>query len=187
MTAVKEARLRGFRPLPFPKRGGSASRVERRLLSPAKGVDVKMTYCAVLLLLVSAAVHEVPARKPVIEILPDLKSQANAETPDNGIPWFSTKAAVDVQIKGTFSSESALVKTVKEGWSYTVYRLTYAVAEVQKGDFAATELTFFVERPFPTPESGIRLKELWPFRKEKPLIFKLAKAGDRYLITSIEQ
>ena len=148
---------------------------------------MKMLTVVLLLLAFSAFASVAPERGPVIEVLPDLKAQVNAETPDNGIPWYSVKSVVDVQIKGTLASESALVKTVKSDWSYTVYRLAYTVAEVQKGEFAAKELTFFVERTFPTPESGIKLKELWPFRKEKPLIFKLAKGTDRYLITSIEQ
>ena len=48
-------------------------------------------------------------------------------------------------------------------------------------------LTFFAERRFPTPESGILLKELWPFAQDKPLIFKLRKVSDRWVIVSVEK
>lgn len=121
----------------------------------------------------------------VIEILSDLKNQVNAETSDNVIPWYTPRAPTDVQVKATFQAESPLVKTLKGDYSYTIYRFTYSVTEVQNGEFSAKELTFFIERKFPA-SSQLRFKELWPFRKDKPLLFKLQKGIPRYLITSIE-
>ena len=126
--------------------------------------------------------------KSVIEI-PLLETQVNAETLSNRIPWYSLMGKTDdIQVKGTLMEEKTLSKSIKGNYSYTIYRFAYTVTEVQKGEFPAKVLTFLIERKFPTPESGIMYKDLWPFTKNNPLIFKLTKKGiDHYLITSIEK
>ena len=145
-----------------------------------------MAAVAFLLCLASAVLAESP-QKSALQILPDLMTQANAETVDNAIPWFSQKGDADIQIKGTLVTEDALVRTVQGDYVYTLSRCTFAVTEVQKGAMEAKGLIFFVERKFPTPESRIMYKALPPFRKDTPLIFKLSKGAERYLITSIEK
>ena len=57
----------------------------------------------------------------------------------------------------------------------------------RRGEFTPKELTFFIVREFPTPESEIKMKDLWPFSKAEPLLFRLTTGRERYLITSIEQ
>lgn len=150
---------------------------------------MRMPAVVLLLLCVSVFGTEDSAHKSVIEIPLSLKTQVNAETLSNSIPWCSLRDKTDdIQIKGTFLEESILSKTIKGNYSYTIYQLAYTVAEVQKGEFSAKTLTFLIERKFPTPESGIMYKELWPFRKNTSLLFQLTKKGiDHYLITSIEK
>jgi hypothetical protein len=127
-----------------------------------------------------------PLEHPVFALLPDLKKQANAETESKWIPWHSGEANFTVKLIGTLATESPMVQVNRGEWSYTLTRLSYRVTQVLSGDFPEKELTFFVERTFPTQKSGIMYKELWPFTKNRPLIFKLRKEAQRFLIVSIE-
>ena len=55
-----------------------------------------------------------------------------------------------------------------------------------EGDLSEKELSFYIERQSPTPESGIKFKELWPFRKGCVFVFRLKRAEDRLKIVSME-
>lgn len=127
-----------------------------------------------------------PQRDPVIEILPDLKRQVNAETPNHTNPWYKASTQDDIVIKGNLSDATSLARTIDGKYSYTIHRFAYRALELRKGEFPETELTFFIVRRFPTRESGIKVKALWPFRPDRALLFKLRKGEPRYLITSIE-
>lgn len=122
-------------------------------------------------------------------ILPDqsIISQVNAKTPGNQIPWFQDQGKYDVRIEGKFADERQLTKIIKGDYSYSLYRFTYSLEKLVKGGFPHKELTFFIERKFPTPESGIKYKELWPFNKTSSLIFKLRKEKKLFVIVSIEK
>ena len=103
------------------------------------------------------------------------------------IPWFQEKEKYEVKVTARFSEESTLVKTIKGDYSYTLYRFTYRVDKLLEGKLSEKELIFYCERKFPTPESGIMFRELWPFHKDKALIFRLRRGPERLLIVSIEQ
>jgi hypothetical protein len=126
------------------------------------------------------------SREPIITVLPALKEQVNAETENNGIPWFRTQEKFDIELAGKLLAETTLVKTIKGDFSYTLYKFSYKVEKVILGKFSKKILTFFIERPFPAPGSHLVFKELWPFNKDKLLTFKLRKGEQRYLIVSIE-
>ena len=127
------------------------------------------------------------AQEPVLMVLPALMKQVNSEIEGQRIPWFQGQGKHDVKVAAIFSEESTLVKTVKGDYSYTLYRFTYKVEKLLEGELPEKKLMFYVERRFPTRESGIKFKELWPFHKDKTLIFKLRKGSERFLIVSIEQ
>lgn len=140
--------------------------------------------CVIML---SALVFAGSAQEPVLIVLPALMKQVNSEMEGHRIPWFQKQEKYDVKVAARFSEESTLVKAVKGDYSYTLYRFTYKVDKLLEGELPEKELMFYVERQFPTRESGIMVKELWPFDKDKPLIFKLRRGQERFLIVSIEQ
>ncbi|WP_156906840.1 hypothetical protein [Desulforegula conservatrix] len=113
-------------------------------------------------------------------------SQVNAKTPGNQIPWFQDQEQYDVKLEAKLTDERQLTKIIKGDYSYTLYRFTYSLEKLIEGEFPHKELIFYIERQFPTRESGIVYKELWPFNKTGSLIFKLRKGEKRFDIVSIE-
>lgn len=135
----------------------------------------------------SVPVFAARAQEPILIVLPALMKQVNSEMEGHRIPWFEEQETYVVKVAARFSEESTLVKTVKGDYSYTLYRFSYKVEKFFLGELPEKELIFYVVRQFPTLESGIRFKELWPFRKDKTLIFKLRRGPERNLIVSLEQ
>ena len=135
----------------------------------------------------SAPVFAGRAQKPVLTVLPPLMKQVNAVVEGQRIPWFQEQEKYTVKVAAGFLNESRLVKTVKGDYSYTLYRFTYEVDKLLEGKLPVNELKFYLVRQFPTRESGIKFKELWPFRKDKTLIFKLRRGPEYFHIVSIEQ
>ena len=135
----------------------------------------------------SAPLFASSAQGPVLTVLPALINQVNAEMKGHRIPWFQEQEKYTVKVAARFSEKSPLVMTVKGDYSYTLYRISYKVNKLLEGKLPEKKLIFYVERQFPTHESGIRFKELWPFHKDKTLIFKLRRGLERVLIVSIEQ
>ena len=127
------------------------------------------------------------AQEPVLIVLSALMKQVNSEMEGHRIPWFQERKKYVIKIAARFSEENTLVKTVKGDYSYTLYRFSYKVDKLLEGELSEKKLKFYVERQFPTCESGIKFKELWPFQKDKTLIFKLRRGPERLLIVSIEQ
>lgn len=113
-------------------------------------------------------------------------NQVNAETPGNQIPWFQDQEKYDVKLEAKLTDERQLTKIIRGDYSYTLYRFSYSPEKLIEGEFPYKELTFYIERQFPTRESGIVYKELWPFNKTGSLIFKLRKNEKRFVIVSIE-
>ncbi len=126
-------------------------------------------------------------QEPVLTVLPALMKQVSSEMAGHRIPWFQEQEKYTVKVAARFFEESQLVRTVKGDYSYTLYRFTYKVDKLLEGELSENELKFYVERKFPTSESGIKYKELWPFRKDKILIFKLRRGPEHFLIVSVEQ
>ena len=126
------------------------------------------------------------AQEPVLIVLPALMKQVNSEMEGHRIPWFQEQKKYAIKIAARFSEENTIVKTVKGDYSYTLYRFSYKVYKLLEGELSEKKLIFYVERRFPTRESGIKFKELWPFNKDKTLIFKLQRGPERLLIVSIE-
>jgi len=122
---------------------------------------------------------------PVIEVTPEMARQVNSETPGNRIPWMRETEKYSIKVQGNLSEQLVLSKTVKGSSRYTLYRISYKVQKVQEGIFKENEISFFIERRFPT-DPTIKLKELWPFNKDKALIFKLRPGKAKHLIVSIE-
>ena len=67
------------------------------------------------------------------------------------------------------------------------YRAIFFNVRVLAGELQEKELVFYLERRFPTPRSGIKFKELWPFRKGIVLTFKIRPEQDKLLIVSMEK
>ncbi len=141
----------------------------------------------VCLMVLSGAGFAGTEQKPVLTVLPALMAQVNSEMKDHRIPWFHEHEKYNVKVTARLSEKSTLVRTVNGNYSYTLYRFTYKVEQLLEGKLSEKELVFYVERQFPTAESGIMYKELWPFHKDKTLVFKLRTDQKRFLIVSIEQ
>lgn len=123
---------------------------------------------------------------PAYEVLPALNARVNAAFEGRRIPWCQDGAPCDALVTASWVSEEPLVRTVQGSWSRTLYRFEYAVDKVVEGQLPERTLTFFAELRFPTPESGIKLKLLWPFQKGKPLRFRLRRGTPRLVIVSVE-
>ncbi len=123
---------------------------------------------------------------PPFEILPDLRSEANAAFVGPDIPWHATEPSHEARISARMNHARTLVRISQGDWTRTLYRFEYRIDTVLEGRMEDPTLTFFAQRPSPTPESGILLKELWPFAPDTPLIFKLRRASDRWVIVSVE-
>ena len=144
--------------------------------------------CAILIgvFIMLRSCHEGPST-PQIIVTSAMRGMVNAETPGNGIPWFKEDQKYSVKLNGEFYEESVLAQATKGQWSYTLYKITYLVTKVLEGEFKERELSFLIERKFPGPGSMIQYKDLWPFRKDKVLVFKLQEGMAKNLIVSIEQ
>jgi hypothetical protein len=108
------------------------------------------------------------------------------ELPERRIPWCRENVEYDVKLTAMLSAEIRIAEEVKGSYIHTDYLFSYRVTQISEGTYEEPDLTFIVTRRFPTPESGIKLKELWPFRKDLPLAFKLRLREPRPAIVSIE-
>ncbi len=123
---------------------------------------------------------------PPFEVLPDLRSEVNAAFETSAIPWHASEKTHEAKVSARLNQARTLVRIAQGDWTRTLYRFEYRIDTVLEGRMDDPTLRFFAERHFPTPESGILLKELWPFAPDKPLIFRLRKAPDRWMIVSVE-
>ena len=122
---------------------------------------------------------------PMIEVMPELAGQVNAQTTNHAIPWYGT-GKHDVMVTAQLDNLVPLVRTRQGDYDYTLYRVRFHSVNVVEGELQEKELTFYLERQFPTPESGIKLKELWPFQKGCVRVFKVKKANGKLQIVSME-
>lgn len=122
---------------------------------------------------------------PKIEIMPELAEQVNAQTTNNAIPWYDPEK-YDALVTAQLDNLAPLVRTRQGDYDYTLYRVRFHSVTVVEGELQAKELTFYLERPFPTPESGIKFKDLWPFQKGCVRVFKVKKTHAKLQIISIE-
>jgi len=122
---------------------------------------------------------------PKIEVMPELAEQVNAQTTNNAIPWYNT-GKYDALVTAQLDNLVPLVETIQGDYRYTLYRVRFHSVKVIEGELDAKDLTFYLERPFPTRESGIKFKELWPFQKGCVRTFKVKKVDDKLQIVSME-
>jgi len=122
---------------------------------------------------------------PKIEVMPELAGQVNAQTTNNAIPWYDP-GKYDAMVTAKLDNLLPLVRTRQGDSDYTLYRVRFYNVKVVEGELDAKELTFYLERPFPTPESGIMLKELWPFQKGCVRVFKVKRTDSKLQIVSME-
>lgn len=127
--------------------------------------------------------HEEP---PVFEVLPALNARINAAFEGHQIPWCQETVPYDALVTASWVAEERLVRTVQGQWSRTLCRFEYEVNQVLEGQLSERKLAFFAELRFPTPESSIKLKMLWPFLKGKSLRLRLRRDAQRLIIVSVE-
>jgi hypothetical protein len=128
--------------------------------------------------------------EPKIKVLPELMNQVNSYTQDNAIPWYGLypwQKDFEIKVAANLKDVKYLEETTQGDWHYSLIRINYQIVAVLRGELDERELTFYVERPFPTRESGIMFKELWPFINGRTLIFKLKREAERLKIVSIER
>ena len=123
--------------------------------------------------------------EPKIEVMPELTQQVNAFSQDNRIPWYKT-GDYEIKVTAKLNNIVPLVRTTHGDYNYTLNRIRFHSVKVLEGELDEKELSFYIERQFPTPESGIKLKELWPFQKGCVRVFKLEKVEGRLQIISME-
>ena len=123
---------------------------------------------------------------PKIEVMPELSGQVNALTANNAIPWYSS-GKYDAIVTAKLDNLVPLVAITEGDYSYTLYRVRFHSVKIIQGELELTELTFYLERPFPTSESGIKFKELWPFQKGCVRTFKVRKIEDKLEVVSMEK
>ena len=122
---------------------------------------------------------------PKIEVMPELAGQVNAQTTNNSIPWYAP-GKCDALVTAQLDNLVPLVRTMQGDYHYTLYRVRFHSVKVVEGELQAKELTFYLERQFPTPESGIKMKALWPFQKGCVRVFKVKKTDTKLQIISME-
>ena len=123
-----------------------------------------------------------------VEVMPELTKQVNAYTTHNQIPWYKAiKEKIQVKVSAKLDNLVPLVRTTHGHYHHTLYRARFHSVKVLEGNFDSKNLMFYLERKFPTPESGIKLKELWPFHKGVVLAFKGNLVEGKLHILSIEK
>lgn len=123
--------------------------------------------------------------EPKIEVMPELTKQVNAFAEDNRIPWYKT-GNYETKITAKLNNIVPLVRTTHGDYHYTLNRIRFHNVKVLEGELDEKELSFYIERQFPTPESGIKFKELWPFQKGCVRVFKLKRTKGALQIVSME-
>ena len=147
--------------------------------------EINMRTLFLILLMVVASMAWAESQ---IEVMPELAKQANAYTTENHFPWHTEiQDGIDLRITAKLNNIVPLVRTTHGDYHHTLYRVRFHSVQVQEGNFDAEELTFYLERKFPTAESGIKLKELWPFHKGITLTFKGKLVEDKLHILTIEK
>ena len=121
-----------------------------------------------------------------ITVLPELAAQVNAYTRENLIPWYSENT-FQIKVTAQLNNLLPLVSVTEGDYEYTLYRANFFNVLVLAGELQEKELAFYLERRFPTPQSGIKFKELWPFRKGIVLTLKIRPEQDKLLIVSMEK
>jgi hypothetical protein len=137
----------------------------------------------VTVFLAMATLTAVGAQK--IEVMPELAGQVNAQTASNAIPWYA-QGEYDALVTAQLDKLVPLVRMRQGDYDYTLYLVRFHSVNVVEGDLQEKELTFYLERQFPIPESGIKFKELWPFQKGSIRVFKVKKTGAKLQIISME-
>jgi hypothetical protein len=123
--------------------------------------------------------------QPTIEVMPELTKQVNAFTEDNWIPWYNTDK-YEIMVTAKLNNIVPLVRTTHGDYHHTLNRIRFHSVKVLEGELEEKELSFYIERKFPTPESGIKFKELWPFQKGCVRVFKLKRVEGKLQIVSME-
>ncbi len=92
---------------------------------------------------------------PMFEVMPELAGQVNAQTTNNAIPWYGA-GKYDAMVTAQQDNLVPLVGTRQGDYDYTLYRVRFHNVKVIEGELQEKELTFYLERRFPTPnqESG---------------------------------
>ncbi|MFH2107757.1 MAG: hypothetical protein ABII93_03730 [Chrysiogenia bacterium] len=121
-----------------------------------------------------------------ITVMPEMAAQVNAYTRENLIPWYSENE-FQIKVTAQLSNLLPLVRVTEGDYEYTLYRANFINVRVLAGELQEKELAFYLERRFPTLQSGIKFKELWPFRKGIVLTFKIRPVQDKLLIVSMEK
>ncbi len=124
--------------------------------------------------------------KPKIEVMPELIKQVNVSTKDNQIPWYKS-GNYDIKVTAKLNNIVPLVRITQGDYHYTLYRIRFYNVKVLEGKLDEKKLWFYIERQFPTPESGIKRKDLWPFQKGCIRTFKLKKDKNKLIIVSMEK
>ena len=138
-----------------------------------------------IVILILALVTVAAIAAPKIEVMPELAGRVNAQTTNNAIPWYDP-GKYDALVTAQLDNLIPLVRTTQGDYNYTLYRVRFHSVKVVEGALQEKELTFYLERKFPTPESGIKLKELWPFQKGCVRVFKVKKTDTKLQIVSME-
>jgi len=123
--------------------------------------------------------------EPKIEVMPELTKQVSALAEDNRIPWYKT-GEYEIMVTAKLNNIVPLVRTTHGDYHYTLNRIRFHSVNVIEGTLDEKELSFYIERQFPTPKSGIKFKELWPFQKGCVRVFKLKRTEGRLQIVSME-
>jgi len=118
--------------------------------------------------------------KYIFTIKPALMQTVNAITPQNSIPWCVYGIESEYIVQGELKESEEIIGIRHGDYDYTLYRFTFNIAEDIKGQLSEKSISFFIQRRFPTPESGIELKELWPFRSSPNLRFSIS-LGEKQL------
>ena len=139
------------------------------------------------LLILTVILSSFALARPKLEVMPELAKQVNAFTTGNGIPWYEEiEEEVEAKIVAKLDNLLPLVRTTHGNYHHTLYRVRFHSPKAIEGSSTLDDLTFYIERRFPTPESGIKLKELWPFSKGTVLLFKGNMVDGKLHIVSME-
>jgi hypothetical protein len=107
-------------------------------------------------------------------------------TDDSGTPWHASQNPYEVKVSTRWNRERTLIRISSGNWTRVLYHLDYRIDRILEDRMEEGKLTFFAERPFPIPGSGILLKERWPFATEIPLVLTLRRGSGRWVIVSVE-
>ena len=147
--------------------------------------EIVATLLAIALLVICCQPVSAESKNPKFELEPTMMANVNSRTIGNAIPWCQSNVDEEYVLIAHMSHQEKMFSVIQGKYEYSIYRFTYEISEEIKGKVGHATITFYIERRFPTPESGIKLKELWLTHAQGALRFSIDKGQGHLIVRNI--